>query len=94
MTARKVWEFRHNPDIYADRIGNAVRLPNGNTLVNFGFPVGPSDPIVLSEVRPDGSVAAEVAMTERGRRTTRYRAMPYWTIGGEQTVEPTRIAGR
>jgi hypothetical protein len=93
MTARRVWEFRHEPDIYADRIGNALRLPNGNTLVNFGFPVGPSDPVVLSEVRPDGTVAAEVAMAERSRRTTRYRAYPYWTIAGEQQVEPTRIQG-
>ncbi|MHC4112158.1 MAG: aryl-sulfate sulfotransferase [Planctomycetota bacterium] len=35
MTATLVWEFRDNPDKYAHYMGNAQRLPTGNTLINF-----------------------------------------------------------
>jgi hypothetical protein len=72
MTARKVWEYRHNPDYFSSRISSAYRLPNGNTLINFGYwenernGVGPSmyglkgrgssRPVLAVEARPDGSV--------------------------------------
>ena len=44
MTATKVWEYRHQIDRrsdlplykYADKVGSAERLENGNTLVLFG----------------------------------------------------------
>ena len=36
MTATLVWEWRPEPDIYADIWGDADRLPNGNRLINFG----------------------------------------------------------
>jgi hypothetical protein len=35
MTASKVWEYRHTPDRYTPWMGNAQRLPNGNTLINY-----------------------------------------------------------
>jgi len=41
MTATLVWEFRDTPDKYSHYMGNAQRLPNGNTLINFvmaGYP--------------------------------------------------------
>jgi len=41
MTATLVWEFRDTPDKYTHYMGNAQRLPNGNTLINFvlsGYP--------------------------------------------------------
>ncbi len=34
--AHVVWQYRHDPDIYADIWGSAQRLANGNTLVDFG----------------------------------------------------------
>ncbi len=40
-TATLVWEFRNQPDRFAYYMGNAQRLPNGNTLINFvlaGYP--------------------------------------------------------
>ena len=36
MTATLVWEFRDTPDKWTHWMGNAQRLPNGNTLINFG----------------------------------------------------------
>lgn len=32
----KVWEYRYSPDIYISSMGSAYRLPNGNTLINWG----------------------------------------------------------
>ncbi|MGB5896235.1 MAG: aryl-sulfate sulfotransferase [Ignavibacteriaceae bacterium] len=34
-TASKVWEYRHASDRYTPWMGNAQRLPNGNTLINY-----------------------------------------------------------
>jgi hypothetical protein len=56
MTATKVWEFRDTPDKQSYYQGNVQRLPNGNTLINWGMAHLPS----LTEVRPDGSKAFEM----------------------------------
>ena len=36
MTATKVWEFVHPDSLYCPSISGVQRLPNGNTLINFG----------------------------------------------------------
>ena len=36
MTAKKVWEYVPEPQIYTPIWGDADRLPNGNTLITFG----------------------------------------------------------
>ena len=36
MTATKLWEFVHPDSLYTPSIGGVQRLPNGNTLINFG----------------------------------------------------------
>src|SRR5262249_32998710 len=73
-SARKVWEYRHDPDVYSDRLSNAMRLPNGNTLVNFGVQSDPEAPPLLVETRPDGTEAWELQLRWTNRFTTRYRA--------------------
>lgn len=55
MTAEKVWEYRHSPDRYSRLMGNVQRLPNGNTLINWGDPALPK----ITEVNPDGTVVYE-----------------------------------
>ena len=50
MTARKVWEYRHQTGAsggapvykYSDRVGAAQRLENGNTIVWFGADINPT----------------------------------------------------
>ncbi len=37
MTATMVYEYRHNPALYAMFTGNAARLANGNTICGFAF---------------------------------------------------------
>lgn len=92
MTARKVWEYRAEPDIEADRVSNAIRMPNGNTLVNFGFRFDdPAAPVVLVEARPDGTAAWTQSMTYPGGRISRYRVYPLESLGGEMPVEPTAV---
>nr|MBA2448748.1 aryl-sulfate sulfotransferase [Chloroflexota bacterium] len=94
MTARKVWEYRPQADVYAHRLSSATRLPNGNTLVNFGFRGdGPDQPPVIVEARPDGTAAWELTPRLPGVRTVSYRAYPWPTLGGELQVEPTGLTG-
>jgi hypothetical protein len=85
-SAHQTWEFRPSPDIFAPYVGAARRLPNGNTLVQFGFGAGQqgsTGPIETFEVRPDGSVAWTLTI---GGVTTVYRATPLLHIGDEETV--------
>ncbi|MDH4238081.1 MAG: aryl-sulfate sulfotransferase [Phycisphaerae bacterium] len=50
MTATLVWEFRDTPDKYTYSMGNAQRLPTGNTLINFVLSEYPK----AIEVDPNG----------------------------------------
>lgn len=58
-TATLVWEYRQDPDIYSRAMGSMQRLPNGNSLIGWGFASINGDP-VLTEVHPDGTVAFEL----------------------------------
>jgi hypothetical protein len=62
MTATRVWQYRETPDIYANFMGSSQRLPGGNTVIAWGGSV--FQPITtLTEVRPDGSKAFELTLT-------------------------------
>jgi hypothetical protein len=58
LVARKVWEYRHDPDVFAVNRSSAFRLQNGNTLINFV-----ADPRVVVEVTPDGAEVFEAAIS-------------------------------
>jgi hypothetical protein len=75
--------------VVSDKVSNAVRLPNGNTLVNFGFCVGPEEPVLVFEARPDGPAVWEQALTFKGIRAVRYRVYPWTSLTGELPVAPT-----
>ena len=52
--AKKVWQYRNNPDYYTGAMGSVRRLSNGNTLINWcraGY---------VTEIKPDGSKALEI----------------------------------
>jgi hypothetical protein len=59
MLAEKVWEYRHIPDRYSRIMGNAQRLPNGNTLINWGDPTLPK----ITEVTDDSIIVYEADFT-------------------------------
>ena len=58
MTATVVWQYPATPttSLYSFYMGNAQRLPNGNTLINWAVGNLPK----LTEVRPDGTKAFEM----------------------------------
>jgi hypothetical protein len=58
MTATVVWQYPATPTtaLYSFYMGNAQRLPNGNTLINWAVGNLPK----LTEVRPDGTKAFEM----------------------------------
>jgi hypothetical protein len=104
MTARKVWEYRHEPDFYARTVGGAERLPNGNTVVNFGMNSNARNGftpaeygiathsdgylVLAVEAAPDGSRVWEHWLDWKIERSTRYRFYPATTLSGEQSIAP------
>jgi hypothetical protein len=68
MTAELMWQFRNTPDIYAFATGNVQRLPGGNTLISWGTEN------IITEVRPDGSKAQELALSPQ---FSNYRALRF-----------------
>jgi hypothetical protein len=108
MTARKAWEFRYRPDFFSRFMSSAERLPNGNTLLNFGTNVNArngltladygfdtrqkGEPVLAVEVGPDGARAWEHWLIWTGARATRYRVQPFPSLAGETSVQPTPIA--
>ncbi|MCX7833728.1 MAG: aryl-sulfate sulfotransferase [Ignavibacteria bacterium] len=57
--ATLVWEYRHTPNVYAYAMGNVQRLPNGNTLIGWGW-----DTLTLTEVTPQKEVVYELFLPQ------------------------------
>jgi len=55
LTASNVWEYRHTPDRYTHWMGNAQRLANGNTLINYADGSLPK----VTEVSESGEIVYE-----------------------------------
>jgi hypothetical protein len=77
-TAELVWDYRHNPDIFAQAMGSVQRLPDGNTLVGWGGAGSTEGTPVLTEVHPDKSVAFELSLPAN---QTSYRAFKFMLNG-------------
>ncbi len=62
MTATMIWQYQNPPGTRPSHyMGNAQRLPNGNTLINWAE----SDRPKLTEVRPNGEVAFEMNFVDQ-----------------------------
>ena len=83
----KAWEYRSDPDIYSRNISGALRLDNGNTLVNFGQrPDKTIQPVVAVEVERDGTVVWEMEMLSE-TSAGRFRIYTLDSIMGETKIE-------
>jgi hypothetical protein len=95
MTASKVWEYRHQLSDgtykYADKLGSAQRLENGNTLVLYGDDVDPATlkgkspqtfTLVEADASPEAGAIAVLDMLVPGDAPL-YRALPVNTFFGE-----------
>ncbi|MBN1560878.1 aryl-sulfate sulfotransferase [candidate division KSB1 bacterium] len=60
QTATKVWEFRRNPDVYSNNMGNAQRLANGNTFIGWGFATMHGGVPAITEVDAQGNIVFEL----------------------------------
>jgi hypothetical protein len=60
-TAKLVWQFRSNPDIFGPFMGNVQRLDNGNTIIGWGGTI--NEPVTtVTEVSPDGTKLFEMKL--------------------------------
>lgn len=95
MTATKVWEYRHQLSDgsykYADKVGSAQRLENGNTLVLYGADFDPTTlkaknpqtfTLVEADANPEAGAVAVLDMLVPGNSPV-YRALPVNTLFGE-----------
>lgn len=99
MTASKVWEYRHQIGTtggvpaykYADKVGAAHRLDNGNTLVLFGADTDPATlagrnpqtfTLVEADANPQAGALAVLDIQIPGNGPI-YRVFPEETLFGE-----------
>jgi len=84
-TLTKIWEYRHPMDLYSNQMGNAQRLHNGNTLINFSNKNKPK----IWEVTSQGEV---VFQADYVRSNNCYRAFRHEWEGW--LTEPYLVADR
>ena len=80
--ATLVWEYRNTPDIHGHILGNAQRLPNGNTLIGWG-----SGHPAVAEVTRGGAKVFELLLPLEMQN---YRAFRFPWVGRPDT-EPTLV---
>jgi len=87
MTASKVWEYRHEPDVFSACCSNVTRLDNGNTLVLFGNNLVEEccGPFPIVEVDPSGEAVWLVDHTAPDK-PNQYRVYPSDSIMGETQI--------
>ncbi|OFX26593.1 MAG: hypothetical protein A2041_02525 [Bacteroidetes bacterium GWA2_31_9b] len=66
-------EFRHNPDVFSQIMGNMQNLSNGNKLIGWGTNSN-DDNLFLTEFKPDGTPVFELSSPEKEYS---YRAFRY-----------------
>ena len=84
LTAVKVWEYRHEPGLFATSRSSAYRLANGNTLLNVETNTEDPSRRIL-EAGADGGLVWEAQLRSPSLRNS-YRAYPATTINGERMV--------
>ena len=87
MTAAKVWEYRHAPDLLAICCSNVTRLDNGNTVAVFGADLSTDvccRVFTLVEADAQGNTVWEVQMSSPGQQI-QYRVYPIDSILGESS---------
>ncbi|MEO8514546.1 MAG: aryl-sulfate sulfotransferase [Ignavibacteria bacterium] len=75
MTANLVWSFTYGNNIYSRFTGSMQRLPNGNSVIDWGKLSGGNS--VFSVVKPDGSIVMELSSADS---MTSYRTFNYPTL--------------
>lgn len=82
--ATVTWQYRNAPDVYAPAMGNVQRLPNGNTVIGWGYTN--ASRIAMTEVSPAGTKLFEI---EFPMLVVSYRAFKH-----EYKESPPTIIGK
>ena len=61
-TATLVWQYPDTVERYSLAMGNAQRLPNGNTMIGWGLPTEGLRKRIATEVTSDGKIAFELLL--------------------------------
>jgi hypothetical protein len=79
MTAKLVWSYTYPNRIISEAAGNAQRLANGNTLVNYSKIKNHNPNLSFVEVKPDGSKVIEVSFPDTlgSYRVFHYPDLPF-----------------
>jgi hypothetical protein len=96
MEATKVWEFVHPDSLYTPSIGGVQRLPNGNTLINFGNLQWLNIGSIVTEVDANNQIVFQLEYDNGGNL---YRAQkfdwffytpptPTWNCIGGVCIDP------
>jgi hypothetical protein len=74
MEATKVWEFVHPDSLYTPSIGGMQRLPNGNTLIDFGNLQWQNIGSIVTEVDTNNQIVFQLEYDNGGNL---YRAQKF-----------------
>jgi len=74
MEATKVWEFIHPDSLYTPTTGGVQRLPNGNTLINFGNLQALNIGSIVTEVDANNTIVFQLEYENGGNL---YRAQKF-----------------
>ena len=96
MTATKVWEFVHPDSLYSPSISGVQRLPNGNTLIDFGNLQWLNLGSIVTEVDANNQIVFQLEYDNGGNL---YRAqkfdwffytapMPSWNCVAGSCIDP------
>jgi hypothetical protein len=77
LTATLVWNYTYDDSAYSIFMGNAIRLENGNTLIDWGRLSGGNS--VFRVVKPDGNLVIDVYSSDSmiSYRTFNYTTLPF-----------------
>lgn len=77
LTANLVWSYTENANAFSLGLGNTQRLPNGNTLIDYGMLNNTNS--IFNVVTASGSKVFEIAFTDtlRSYRSFNYATLPW-----------------
>lgn len=87
-TATWVWDYAEDPPYGSYHMGNAQRLSNGNTLINWVLTGAPK----AVEVRPDGTKAFEMNWAAKDSKSYRVMRFPWHgTVAAPNLLAEARL---
>ncbi len=85
-TATKVWEHTNIPGLISYSLGSMYRMPNGNSLVNWGAGYAPGFMNDLEEVDANGNLVSEFNWPQDYFTYRAYKQTPTWNIEMQRPI--------